>query len=1076
MEEGNLKAVPAAPREIGPEQLAQVEVVVYDWDGTAVPDRQSDASAFAALTERLAAADVWSVVVTGTNFGNIERQFVSRLSAKARSRLLVCANRGSEVFGFGDEGGPVLIWRRQATPEEEARLTATAEAVRDDLQRRTGLDIGVVYDRLNRRKIDLIPVPEWADPPKARIGELLVAVEQRLHAAGLGGGLLDAIELTRKAARERGLPDARITSDVKHVEVGLTDKGDAIAWLKRHFLQPRHIPLARVLIAGDEFGPIAGIPGSDDRMREEAPAALVVSVGSEPKGVPPGVVHLRGGPDRFIGLLEALLEARQESSPQDISQILDEAAAVEWSIEDQGYEPAFEPEIESRFALGNGFLGLRGSLDLPGEASQPRTYVAGVFDLADTPPYVAALTPGPDCLEVEVRLDGEPVSVDKGQVAELRRVLDMRRGVLRSYWSHVTERGKELRIESARLASLAHRNMGLQVVRLQCRQPGRVELYLRIADPKAGLERLRVERGLGVWQARYSRRAIAVAQHASLHSPASAVRSPDAGPLAEAWEFEAGGQPAEVARVFAVIRDGDTRAAADRARLLARRHHDPLQLYREHVRAWDERQRLSDFVIEGDEAAQRAMRFAIFHLNSAANPEDPYTSVAARGLTGDAYMGHVFWDTEIYLLPFYTVTWPEAARAMLMYRYHTLPGARAKAQRLGYRGALYAWESAASGDEETPSMAIGPENQIILIRSGIEAHHISADVAYAVWNYWQATGDSRFLKGAGAEILVETARFWASRARLEDDGQYHIRRVIGPDEYHEGVDDNAYTNEMARWNLETAASVFDLMARRWPRRLRELTREIGLQPDEPADWRRVAAGLTRCLDPATGVIEQFAGYDALEEIDLRQYASRTAPMDVVLGPERTRNSKVLKQADVVMLMALLGDRFPREVQEANFDYYEPRCGHGSSLSPPVHALMAARLDKMDLALRYFRQTAAIDMDDTLGNTFGGVHIAALGGQWQAAVMGFAGLRLAEDGIALEPRLPSGWKRVRFRAQWRGRVLAVSVADQEVEVTLEEGRRMRLWLDGEPHPLRPGQTLRLRTDHVAGRWRGVRRAS
>src|SRR5581483_9361720 len=241
------------------------------------------------------------------------------------------------------------------------------------------------------------------------------------------------------------------------------------------------------------------------------------------------------------------------------------------------------------------------------------------FDLADTPPYVAALTPGPYCLDLEVRLDGEPVSVDSGKVARLRRVLYVRHGVRGSYWDHVTWAGQRVRIQSARLVSLALRNVGLQVVRVEAANRARVEVVARVTDPKTGLERVWAQPGLGVWQARYSRRAIAVAQRAALSAPAGKAARKPAGPLDDVWEFEGGKGPAELVRVFAVARDGDIRAAAERARSLARRHHDPLHLYRDHVRAWDERHRLSDFVIEGDEAAQRAMRFAIFHLNSAAN-------------------------------------------------------------------------------------------------------------------------------------------------------------------------------------------------------------------------------------------------------------------------------------------------------------------------------------------------------------------------------------------------------------------------------------------------------------------------
>ncbi len=237
-----------------------------------------------------------------------------------------------------------------------------------------------------------------------------------------------------------------------------------------------------------------------------------------------------------------------------------------------------------------------------------------------------------------------------------------------------------------------------------------------------------------------------------------------------------------------------------------------------HEAAWASRWESSDIEVEGDIAAQRALRFAIYHLNSAANPADERVSIGARALTGDDYRGHVFWDTEIFLLPFYVLTWPEAARALLMYRFRTLDGARAKAVGMGWRGALYAWEFADTGAEATPDQVIAPDRRVVDILCGRQEQHISADVAYAVWQYWQATGDEEFLRDAGGEIILETGRFWASRARLEVDGKHHIRGVIGPDEYHEHIDDNAYTNVMARWNIRRALDVAALLRKRWPAR------------------------------------------------------------------------------------------------------------------------------------------------------------------------------------------------------------------------------------------------------------------
>jgi trehalose/maltose hydrolase-like predicted phosphorylase len=381
---------------------------------------------------------------------------------------------------------------------------------------------------------------------------------------------------------------------------------------------------------------------------------------------------------------------------------------------------------------------------------------------------------------------------------------------------------------------------------------------------------------------------------------------------------------------------------------------------------------------------------------------------------------------------------------------------------MGWRGALYAWESADTGDDATPEQVVAPDRQVVDILCGEQEQHISADVAYAVWQYWQATGDATFLLDAGAEILLETGRFWSSRAEREADGQCHIRGVIGPDEYHEHIDDNAFTNVMARWNIRRALEVAALLRERWPDHWERLATHLGVDETEMQRWRTVAGTLATGLDAETGLFEQFAGYFGLEEINLAGYAGRSVPMDIVLGRERTSRSQVIKQADVVALLGLLPEEFPGEMAAANFRYYEPRCGHGSSLSHAMHGLVAARLGQSETALRHFQRTAAIDLADTHATSDDGVHIAALGGIWQMAVLGFAGLSLRRDGVELHPQLPATWQSLGFQVQWRGRRLKIRIdqVKQCVEATLEAGEPIKLVISGDAHELRHGHVLRV----------------
>jgi trehalose/maltose hydrolase-like predicted phosphorylase len=308
---------------------------------------------------------------------------------------------------------------------------------------------------------------------------------------------------------------------------------------------------------------------------------------------------------------------------------------------------------------------------------------------------------------------------------------------------------------------------------------------------------------------------------------------------------------------------------------------------------------------------------------------------------------------------------------------------------------------------------------MIDILTGKMELHISADIAYAAWQYWRATGDDRFFLDAGAEILLETARFWATRAEAEVDGKRHIRHIIGPDEYHEDVDDNAFTNVMARWNVARALEAIQILRVRWPDRAAALCEELAFGDQELGDWQDATARIVTGLDPATGLYEQFAGYHQLEPLDLSLYADRKVPIDVAIGRERTQRSQVVKQADVVALLALLPDEFPGAMAEANFRHYEPRCAHGSSLSAGIHALVAARLGYDDTALRHLRQAATADLEFD-PNSEGGIRIAGLGGVWQAVVLGFAGLDLTGEAISPSPCLPSAWRSMSFAVRWRAR--------------------------------------------------------
>ena len=754
---------------------------------------------------------------------------------------------------------------------------------------------------------------------------------------------------------------------------------------------------------------------------------------------------------------------------------LDPPTATAWAFHEPTYNPARESGIESRFAISNGFLGVRASraisrgpmwvswLHTLNWASSPRTYIAGLFDTPNTEPPVPALVPAPDWLRLRIILDGEPLLIRTGQLLTHQRILDLRRGLLLTEWQQRASSDHIVRVRSLRMVSLAERSIGLQVLELLVDgEPIDVTLEALMETTGSAMEVERLDNDLATWQTT-SGKWLSLANDAGLKVDGEAREPELIEPLKRVWSWRSNlGQHVTFWRTVAFAR-GDEGAREPAVHVQVALEHARNRgwpaLLDDHVAAWGERWTDADIELDGDEEAQKALRFAIYHLVSAANPEDERVSIGARALTGDSYLGHVFWDTEIYLLPFYILTWPEAARALLMYRYHTLPGARAKAERRGYRGAMYAWESADTGEETTPEAVLDLNGNPVFVLCGTQEQHISADVAYAVWQYWRATGDDQFLLDGGAEIVLDTARFWASRAELEDDGRYHIRGVIGPDEYHEHIDDSAYTNILARWNIERGLEVLSMFAERWPRAGEALRAKLDLGDAELETWRAVAPGLVNGFNPDTLLFEQFEGFFGLEEIDLNAFRGRTVPMDVILGRERTQGSQVVKQADVVALLALLPHDFTPETHIANFEYYEPRCGHGSSLSRGMHALVAARLGRLEMAMRHFRETAATDITDQALGSAGGIHIASMGALWQAAVFGFAGLTLLDDGLEFDPHIPEVWNSIAFRVQWRGRRLRVRLDQRSLEATLESGEPMTLFVAGDRHPL---ETARSRT--------------
>lgn len=466
------------------------------------------------------------------------------------------------------------------------------------------------------------------------------------------------------------------------------------------------------------------------------------------------------------------------------------------------------------------------------------------------------------------------------------------------------------------------------------------------------------------------------------------------------------------------------------------------QLKKEHQLVWDKKWEMMDIKIEGNQLDQVAVHFNLYHNIIAAPAHSEYLPIGARGLSCQAYQGAAFWDQEIFNLPMFLFTETETAKNILKYRYHTLDGARKKAKDLGYDGAFYAWISGKSGQELCPSFFFKDVISGRKIRNHFNDWqiHVSPDISYTIWKYYIATDDLDFVVNYGSEILFEVARFLHSRVHYNQyKDQYEVIRLLGPDEYHENVDNNAFTNYQTRYALKKALYFYYKMENEYPEKLNQLKEKIDLQEDEITAWQEIVEKIYLPQPDDNNLIEQFDGYFDLEDTTAEVLEERLIDKQEYWGwPNGVAVfTQVIKQADVIQLFTM-HDIFSEEVLAANYDYYEPRTQHGSSLSPSQYAIVAARLGRAEEAYDYFETSAFIDLMSTnkavSGGTFiGGVHTAAAGGIWQLIVNGFAGMKINREGLSFKPILPEEWDSVEFKLNYKENKLKVMLSSDSIKV-------------------------------------------
>lgn len=469
-----------------------------------------------------------------------------------------------------------------------------------------------------------------------------------------------------------------------------------------------------------------------------------------------------------------------------------------------------------------------------------------------------------------------------------------------------------------------------------------------------------------------------------------------------------------------------------------------------HKALWNQRWADSDVIINGDEDAQFALRYSIYHLLAIAPSHSDKISIPARGLSGQVYKGAAFWDTEIFMNPFFNLTQPMIARNLVRYRINTLDGARRKAREYGYRGAFYAWESQETGDDACTDYAFTDVFSGRPMRTYFRDKqiHISADVAYAIWQYYLSTGDESILLEGGAETILECARFFFSYSYYSKErNRYEMLDVVGPDEYHDRVNNNAFTNRMVKLTLETAIKVIDLLKNKYPEHYVKLFDKINYYHD----YNNIneMKKLLYVPEPSTSqnLIAQFDGYFKLKDETLSELKSKIKISNEYLGgcSGLATHTQIIKQADVIMMLNLFKSSYPTDIKKANWEYYEPRTEHGSSLSSCVYALVAADTGNPDWAYKYFMKSASIDLTggskQYVGGLYiGGTHPAANSGAWMAVVLGFGGITITGEAITINPALPRHWDFLAFNIIWKKQKFKIEMDKSVIKILAGSGNQ------------------------------------
>lgn len=735
-----------------------------------------------------------------------------------------------------------------------------------------------------------------------------------------------------------------------------------------------------------------------------------------------------------------------------------------WIITEKIFDNRYLGKCEALFTQGNGYLGVRNSLEEKYVGERRNTFVTGTFNKASEE-EVTELPNFPDVTNIEITINGKRLNLNYGEVKDYNRSINLKTGEVIRRFTWCGENGLETKFIFKRFVSLENEHLISALVEVESNQDIDLVITTGIdgAVTNSGAQHFtNIERRI------YENRFMQYLTETSQSKVLGVIHSTYLCNCDDIDILPIMGRRTLLNKISAKVKQGEkfhfekiSDIRSDRDKDLVDSNNNDIRailkekgltsikeaykkgydvLLNESTEKWNEFWKNSDIEIESEvEFDQLAIRFALYHLNIMVKHDDNRVGIGAKALSGEGYKGHSFWDTEIFILPYFTFANPKTARTLLEYRYKCLYGAHKKAKEYGYEGAMYPWECAWIDDGEVTPLSGGADvitGEELPILTGILEHHITADIAYAVWQYYQVTNDLDFMKKYGYEIVIDTAKFWASRVEFnEEKNRYEINNVIGPDEYKEHVDNNAYTNYMAVNNMKLALNIIEKLATDDKDTYDKLDNKLNLD--------NVKDNINKCIDKVylpipneDEIIPQNDTYLSLKELDLNKYKNTTEVLTIYndFNMEKLNEYMVSKQSDLVMLLFVLEDLFDIDIKKKNFVFYEDKTLHDSSLSKSTHMVLANDYGLYDLADRLFDGAITIDLGKNMNSSNEGIHSASMGGVWQSVVMGYGGLRLANGELRISPRLPKKWNKLSYSTIWRGNEIKVLISKNKLEIT------------------------------------------